>query len=102
MKENRKAKQSASSPAREFVATVTSKGQVTIPIEVRQQLGLSPQDKVIFRVVEGTRIELEALPMTLEEAYGSVPPLTRPEDFDAVKQIAQEEREARWLKEPKQ
>jgi len=29
-------------------ATVTSKGQITIPIELRTELGLKPGDKVIF------------------------------------------------------
>ena len=84
--------------SKEYIATVTSKGQVTIPIEVRQQLKLSSQDKVIFRIVEGTRVEIEPLAMTLEEAYGSVPPLSRPEDFESIQQIASEEREAHWLK----
>jgi AbrB family looped-hinge helix DNA binding protein len=86
---------------KEYIATVTSKGQVTIPIEVRQQLQLGPHDKVIFRLVEGNRVEIEPLPMTLEEAYGSVAPLSHPEDFDAIEQIADEEREARWLKKLK-
>jgi AbrB family looped-hinge helix DNA binding protein len=88
--------------SKEYIATITSKGQVTIPIEVRQQLRLSPQDKVIFRIVEGTRVEIEPLPMTLEEAYGSVPPLNRPEDFDLIQQIAREEREAYWLNKSNQ
>lgn len=35
---------------KEYIGTVTSKGQVTIPIEVREQLGLAPLDKVVFRV----------------------------------------------------
>ena len=35
--------------------------------------------------------------MTLAEAYGSVTPLNRPEDFDALQRIASEEREERWL-----
>jgi AbrB family looped-hinge helix DNA binding protein len=83
---------------KEYIATVTSKGQVTIPAEVREQLGLTAQDKIIFRVLANKRVEIEPLPMTLEEAYGSVPPINRPEDFDALQQIAGEEREERWLR----
>jgi AbrB family looped-hinge helix DNA binding protein len=37
---------------KEFLATVTSKGQVTVPVEVRRLLGLKPQDKVAFLVQE--------------------------------------------------
>jgi AbrB family looped-hinge helix DNA binding protein len=29
-------------------ATVTSKGQITIPIEIRNELGLKPGDRVVF------------------------------------------------------
>jgi AbrB family looped-hinge helix DNA binding protein len=83
--------------AKEYIATVTSKGQVTLPVEFRKQLQLAPQDKVILRLVEGKRVEIERLPMTLEEAYGSVVPLNRPEDFEAIQQIVDEERAARWL-----
>jgi AbrB family looped-hinge helix DNA binding protein len=78
----------------EFISTITSKGQVTVPIEIRRALGLKPQDKVIFRVVQG-KVEVEPLPMTLEEAYGSVPPLKTPEDFAAIRATVREERAAR-------
>ena len=82
--------------SKQYIATVTSKGQVTIPVAVREQLGSAPQDKLISRITEGNKVEIEPLPMTLEEVYGSVPPLNRPEDFAAIKQVVREEREARW------
>lgn len=34
-------------------ATVTTKGQITIPKRVRDELGLHEGDRVLFRVVEG-------------------------------------------------
>jgi AbrB family looped-hinge helix DNA binding protein len=38
-------------------ATLTSKGQVTIPKQVRQELGLKPGDRVTFTVMpDGTAI----------------------------------------------
>lgn len=83
---------------KEFIATVTSKGQVTIPVELRERLGISAQDKVVFRLVEDHKIEIEPLPMSLEEVFGSVAPLNRPEDFDDIHRIAQEEREEKLLK----
>jgi AbrB family looped-hinge helix DNA binding protein len=87
---------------KEYIATITSKGQVTIPSAVREQLRLAPQDKVVFRIVDGVRVEIELLPMTLEEAYGSVEPLNRPENFETIKQVANEERAARWREKLKQ
>jgi antitoxin PrlF len=83
---------------KEFIATVTSKGQVTIPVEIREFLGISAQDKVVFRLGKDHKIEIEPLPMTLEEAFGSVPPLNTPEDFDEIHRSAREEREDKWIR----
>jgi AbrB family looped-hinge helix DNA binding protein len=80
---------------KEYIGTLTSKGQITIPAAVREALGLSAQDKVVFRLREDGKVELEPLPMSLAEAFGSVPPLHRPENFAALREIAREEREER-------
>jgi len=32
---------------------ITSKGQVTIPVEIRERLGLLPETEVVFEVVGG-------------------------------------------------
>ena len=37
-------------------ATITSKGQITIPQEVRQRLGLKQGDKVAFEVENGLTV----------------------------------------------
>lgn len=51
----------------EIAARVTSKGQVTIPKAVRDALGLSEGDSVVFRV-EGNRAVLARTPEFLELA----------------------------------
>ncbi len=38
---------------RELLSTDTTKGQVTIPVEVRRLLGVAPRDKVAFVVEDG-------------------------------------------------
>jgi antitoxin PrlF len=80
----------------EYISSVTSKGQVTIPAVIREKLGIGLRDKVIFRIVDD-RVEVEPLTMTLAEAYGSVTPLNRPEDFAELRRIAREERVAQFL-----
>lgn len=52
-------------------ATVTSKGQVTLPKSVREALGIKAGDRVLFRVLKG-RAVLAKVPDFLELA-GSVP-----------------------------
>lgn len=37
---------------KELIGSVTGKGQVTIPVEVRKLLGVHPHDKVAFIVYE--------------------------------------------------
>lgn len=55
------------------------------------------QDKIVFRLGPGAKVEIERLPMSLEEAYGSVAPLGNPQDLEAIRQTAQEEREELWV-----
>ena len=38
---------------KELVTTLTSKGQVTIPVEIRRALGLKPHDRVAFALTDG-------------------------------------------------
>lgn len=52
-------------------SNVTQKGQVTIPVAVRKQLGISTGDAVAFET-EGNRVYLRALPNRLEASFGIV------------------------------
>ncbi len=81
---------------RSVVSTITTKGQVTIPAEIRRHLGVGEHDQVAF-VIEGDQVRLEPVDFTLESAYGSVEPLTRPEDFAALTNLAKEERAKRAI-----
>lgn len=76
---------------REYVSSVTAKGMITIPQEVRKSLNIKPKSQVVIRFNEDNVI-IKPLPMTLEETFGSVTPLNRPENFAELIQTAKEER----------
>jgi AbrB family looped-hinge helix DNA binding protein len=85
---------------KEIVATVTQRGQVTIPAEVRRLLGAKPYGKVAFQI-NGEQVRLVPVAFTLESAFGSVPPLasglTPDEALDRAK-VERAERSVRKLR----
>ena len=72
-------------------ATVGSKGQVTIPSEVRRKLGLPEGGRVTF-LIEDERVELRPARLTLESVFGSVESLpNQSADFDREIEEAMED-----------
>lgn len=80
----------------QYIMPMTSKGQVTIPAAVRQLLGLQKSGKVAFKVA-GTAVTVEPAQATLQAAYGAVEPLSRPEDFERLLEVAHEEQALRAI-----
>lgn len=76
-------------------ATVSSKGQVTIPAEIRRLLGVIPRDRIAF-VVQGEEVRLERMRGSIVERTAgalksSQPPQTAEElRIGAEEAIAQE------------
>lgn len=54
-------------------STLTTKGQTTLPKEVRDQLHLQPGDRIEY-TVEGGRVYLSPATMTLDELCAILPP----------------------------
>ncbi len=67
------------------LAKLTSKGQATIPKEIRDFLDLSPGDRILFIQRDG-EVVLRPVTQTLLDMRGSVRPRHKPEDFDKVRQ----------------
>lgn len=78
---------------KEFPATITNKGQVTIPKDVRAQLGLDTHDKVIFVVEDDGRVLLTvpAYP-TVASLVGAAGSLDHPLTWEEMRRIAYEDR----------
>ncbi len=70
---------------RELETTVTQKGQVTIPVEIRSRLGLKPRDKVVFEM-EGETVRLRPLASKILRGFGAVAPTQHPEDFSSLRE----------------
>jgi AbrB family looped-hinge helix DNA binding protein len=86
---------------KELIATVTKRGQVTIPVEVQRALDLHPGDKVRF-VISDHQVQLAPATFTLESAFGSVKPLvdfTDDLDFEEQIAIAKEDRVRHLLRD---
>lgn len=78
---------------KEIISTITSKGQVTIPAEVRRYLGIKTNDKIAFVIdAEGTvRLKVPRYPdiASLRGAAGS---LDKPLTWQQMQEIAYEDR----------
>ena len=70
---------------REYETTITGKGQVTIPQEIRRLLGLRPGDKVCFEV-EGKMVKITRASSKLLQGYEAVTPRKRPENFHELRE----------------
>jgi AbrB family looped-hinge helix DNA binding protein len=51
-------------------ATITSKGQVTIPKKIRDELGLKPGDKVNFEVDKQGSLNVSKKKYSIDDTYG--------------------------------
>ncbi len=55
-------------------ATMTSKGQTTIPKEIRDSLGLQPQDKLHFSLLSDGTVIMRAKKKSIQSVYGMLHP----------------------------
>jgi AbrB family looped-hinge helix DNA binding protein len=59
--------------------TLTQKGQVTIPVEIRARLGLKPKDKVRFEL-EGDSVTIRRAQSRIARHFGAVAAPGKPLD----------------------
>ena len=73
------------------VARLTSKGQITIPKEVRERLGVSKGDSIEFSF-KGRRLELRAVPRRRLTDLQGIFPVSEALDFEHERELAWSQR----------
>ncbi|MBM3282819.1 AbrB/MazE/SpoVT family DNA-binding domain-containing protein [Candidatus Gottesmanbacteria bacterium] len=68
------------------MATLSSKGQVTIPREIRDFMLLEKMDKLIFTALGKDLLLVKPVKKDFLAFGGSVTPKRRPENFDKVRE----------------
>ncbi len=67
-------------------ATLTSKGQTTVPLQIRTYLGLHAGDKIDFLIEEDGRVVITPLTSDVRELKGFLP---KPKRIISVEQMNQ-------------
>lgn len=67
-----------------LTSKLSSKGQTTIPKEIRDALDIEPGDRLVYEM-RGREIVIHPLAGNIFDHAGSVGPSRRPEDFEAIR-----------------
>lgn len=78
---------------KEIIATITSKGQVTVPAEIRRRLGLKQGDRVAFVLTDQGGVELQHPRFPdVASLQGAAGMLGRPLTWEEIEQTVADER----------
>jgi bifunctional DNA-binding transcriptional regulator/antitoxin component of YhaV-PrlF toxin-antitoxin module len=84
---------------RQYYSSITSKGQVTIPVEIRHRLGVPTPGKLAWVVNDEGKIEVQPIEHTFASLKGTLPPIgRRTVDFDDLIDEAMDERADRIMR----
>ena len=75
---------------KEFESSLSPKGQITLPLELRRRWGLKPKDRVAIQM-EDEIVTIAPMRSPVEETYGVLPRLPRPLTVEEMTEIAAEE-----------
>jgi len=75
---------------KEMLSSVSPKGQVTLPVEIRRSRGIKPKDKVAFRLEQG-KVELTPAPSALADSYQAIPALQPLRSWKEIEALVSEE-----------
>lgn len=67
------------------VSVLTKKGQTTIPKDIRNLLGIKPNDKILY-LIEGEKVVLSPLKGNILDLRGSLTTKEKPIDFKKLRE----------------
>jgi AbrB family looped-hinge helix DNA binding protein len=71
-------------------SVLTKKFQITLPKKIRQILGVKSGERIGF-IVEGNEVKIVPLKSKLEENFGKVKALKKPENFQEIRDFVEKE-----------
>ncbi len=71
-------------------SVLTKKFQITLPKKIRQILGVKSGERIGF-IVEGNEVKIVPLKSKLEENFGKVKAVSKPEKFKEIREFVEEE-----------
>jgi AbrB family looped-hinge helix DNA binding protein len=80
---------------KELYTSVTRKGQITLPAEIRRLLNVKEGDRIAVSLLAPSddgelKAIIKPVRSVTEMTFGAVPPLKRPEDFDELRSAFEE------------
>ena len=79
-------------------SVLTKKSQITLPKQIREFLGVKPGEQITF-VIEDNTVKILPVKSKLEENFGKIKPIKRPEDFKQVREFVEKEIAEESMKE---
>lgn len=79
--------------SKQSVSTISSKGQITLPVAVRRHLGVDINDKVVFMIEHngGVKVTQVKYP-TIQSLRGAAGSLKKPVPWNQLRDLARQER----------
>jgi AbrB family looped-hinge helix DNA binding protein len=77
-------------PERTFYSSVSPKGQITLPAEIRKELGIEPKDQVTIALEDGT-LRIRLVHSRLLRHYRKAGALKEPRSWKEIEEIAHDE-----------
>ncbi|WP_448589402.1 AbrB/MazE/SpoVT family DNA-binding domain-containing protein [Thermodesulfobium sp.] len=70
-------------------SVLTKKSQVTLPKQIRDFLGVKAGERISF-VIEDNTVKIVPIKSKLEENFGKVKPIQKPEDFKQIREFVEQ------------